>query len=1303
MKFASTTSTVNGIGCCPSSNNEGKGSTTAGWKLSPGQFTRGVTLFCSSMALTSLARQILTVEAASHQALASSLARRLSAGPCTLALPLPDYSIQPGINGIEHPISCTNTTDPWSLSAKLSDGSMLPSWLEFRKLGRYFAGFGSDSGLKVEDSRAYLTGSGKLNIIDISTPAFTLVSSTNIPCSAANFDVIGNIAYLPCGGSGLAIIDVSDPYNPIQLSSFNTPGDARAVTVAGTIAYISDFSTLQIIDISNPSSPSFLGFYDTPGTVWDTKVKDGIAYIADASSLQVINVTIPSSPSFISSLGVGGVQKLTIEDNVAYYPTGGGFEIIDISNPNSLSSLGSFVETFGPYFSPYNGIAVKGKIAGISGALGFAVVDVSDPSNPSLLDALESFGDSHVNVANDAFYFCSNKGSGTNLEAVNISPDKVSFLAAPTDAKTGSYTVELTQNGQYLDSFDLHVGRPPTLLNRVPDQSLSLNQPYISSILATSIFRDTDQDHLQLSANLASGMPLPGWLSFSLEPFFVSSFDELGDANEITSVAVSNKKAYIGINNNPSLLILDISNTDLPELLSTTSITGDPKKIFIENDLTYVSAATGGLRIFDVSNPLSPMLLSVYSSPSTEDAYIQNKIAYIASYSADLHIVNVTNPSNPTFLSSLSLPGNGVAVETSGSIAYFVSYGSGLHIIDVGDPFNPSLLSSYAWPSCSDVAVVGNIAYLSSNTAPTLSIDVSQPTNPLALGSFSAIGNPKEISVSGDFIFVAAREGGFYGIDFTNSTHPTLSGTYDTPYSAIGLSVVGDYAFLADGLGLIILDLNEWTFTGTPTDSDAGNLQVTLTGRDPAGFSASSTFVLRAEGPPRFANPILPKSVLAGSSFTIFMDQNAFFDPNGDLIAFSAHLNGTSTLPPWLSFSSSGIFTGIPQSSDARLYEIVVEAFDGISSDHAEALFELSVVDTFGNAFARKGGDFSYTLPDDMIETPQGVVTYTLTLGDGANLPSWLIFDSVSLTLSGSPPINAEEKYSILITASDAIQAPVQGSLTLIVEPNFAPQVDNPISGQVAEVNQNFRLVIPDDTFSDPNEDPLTLSMKKFNGRALPKWLTFYSESRVLEGKPGRGNTGAISDKTIPLEVCATDGDVEACTPFDLSVQGTSNTELFLYIAGPLASAAAFATAWYKKRGIFINPWNKKSYTKEAKSVPLGLPFSCILETDLAQVKKVQAFKGKRTLGGISLPKSIEEKGWGEWLKHNTPIRGGALLPSWLKYVEGKNTLVSDSGPQLEDAGEYVILVTGHGDVIHEQFTLFVGSQGSRSVEMYEL
>ncbi|MGB3220183.1 MAG: PA14 domain-containing protein, partial [Anaerolineae bacterium] len=53
--------------------------------------------------------------------------------------------------------------------------------------------------------------------------------------------VAGSLAYVTDWDSGLQIIDVSNPTNPVRRGGYDTPGWANGVAVAGSLAYVADF------------------------------------------------------------------------------------------------------------------------------------------------------------------------------------------------------------------------------------------------------------------------------------------------------------------------------------------------------------------------------------------------------------------------------------------------------------------------------------------------------------------------------------------------------------------------------------------------------------------------------------------------------------------------------------------------------------------------------------------------------------------------------------------------------------------------------------------------------------------------------------------------------------------------------------------------------------------------------------------------------------------------------------------------------------------------------------------------------
>lgn len=106
---------------------------------------------------------------------------------------------------------------------------------------------------------------------------------------ALDVAVQGDFAYVATGLSGLQILDISDPENPVAVGSCdNIPGSANGVFVLGDLAFVADGTTgpivsssLRVLDISDPENPVEVGSCDTPGRANDIMISGGYAYVSD--------------------------------------------------------------------------------------------------------------------------------------------------------------------------------------------------------------------------------------------------------------------------------------------------------------------------------------------------------------------------------------------------------------------------------------------------------------------------------------------------------------------------------------------------------------------------------------------------------------------------------------------------------------------------------------------------------------------------------------------------------------------------------------------------------------------------------------------------------------------------------------------------------------------------------------------------------------------------------------------------------------------------------------------------------------
>jgi hypothetical protein len=163
----------------------------------------------------------------------------------------------------------------------------------------------------------------------------------------------------------------------------------------------------------------------------------------------------------------------------------------------------------------------------------------------------------------------------------------------------------------------------------------------------------------------------------------------------------------------------------------------------------------------------------------------------------------------------------------------------------------------------------------------------------------------------------------------------------------------------------------------------------------------------------------------------------------------------------------------------------------------------------------KAGSAIDLVLPATTFRDPQNqTLTYTATQSDGQALPSWLVFNPATRTLTGTAP-KAAQTLTIAVTAQDSggLTASDVFSATVI----GTPVVATPTATQTWTEGQAVALTLPANTFSDPQSQALTYSATLANGQALPSWLTFHASTDSFTG------TAPATAQTLSIKVTATD------------------------------------------------------------------------------------------------------------------------------------------------------------------------------------
>jgi len=243
-------------------------------------------------------------------------------------------------------------------------------------------------GIEYLDGYVYFShGRGGLRIIDVTDPANPYETGVyETPGYGVCVYVKDNYAYY-VGNQLLTIVDVSDPQHCIDLGTWSIPQEAKIneIYLQGQFLYATDDSGgMSIIDVSDPYNPVQTGYFFQPQSyygafgVW---VKDTFAYISyfiSSLGLKVINVADPYNPFEVGACTGVDCQSNIVGSGNYIYMVSGNLYIVNIADPTT-----PFLET---YLDRWGS-----RVSLVNDRLFFTnwdslyVVNVSDPSNPCLV------------------------------------------------------------------------------------------------------------------------------------------------------------------------------------------------------------------------------------------------------------------------------------------------------------------------------------------------------------------------------------------------------------------------------------------------------------------------------------------------------------------------------------------------------------------------------------------------------------------------------------------------------------------------------------------------------------------------------------------------------------------------------------------------------------------------------------------------------------------------------------------------------------------------------------------------------
>ncbi|OGA04114.1 MAG: hypothetical protein A3H35_09190, partial [Betaproteobacteria bacterium RIFCSPLOWO2_02_FULL_62_17] len=364
--------------------------------------------------------------------------------------------------------------------------------------------------------------------------------------------------------------------------------------------------------------------------------------------------------------------------------------------------------------------------------------------------------------------------------------------------------------------------------------------------------------------------------------------------------------------------------------------------------------------------------------------------------------------------------------------------------------------------------------------------------------------------------------------------------------SSTTLALGGDIAF-------------RYAIAGTTASLSEEDIRAVLDDAD-FGLLAQQVSPFNPNRAPSLENSIADQLAQEDSPFLCVLPADTFVDPDAqDSLVYSVAQASGEPLPAWLSFDAASLtLGGTPANIDVGTLSLIVTAIDqgGLSVSDA---FELSVANSndapvlalpFDNQYASEDIQYLLSLPVNAFTDIDAADQLVLVVSgiNGAALPAWLAYDSITHSLYGTPSNAAVGTVMLAVTASDPAGASVSANFLLsVANTNDTPTLSAPIGNRSVAEGSALDFTVPAGAFIDVDAgEVLAYDASLSTGGALPHWLSFDPVARRFHGTPGNADVGTLGIKvTVTDELGAT-----AFNTFDISVSDVNDLPTLTTLAG---------------------------------------------------------------------------------------------------------------------------------------------------------
>jgi hypothetical protein len=208
---------------------------------------------------------------------------------------------------------------------------------------------------------------------------------------------------IPAGLGGTSVVDVSDPSNPVQISSYSDQNCSygrlyNTFIGDGLVIGAGRNCPLSILDTGDGYQLEQIATHQTSDFSYeDAAISGNLLIVAShGDGIEIIDITDPLVPFSLGNIVLDNAWAIRVDGNYAYVADGGsGLTVVDFTNPFN-PKVASRLQTEG---SAKDVRVRNGYVFLALGDAGVVMIDISDPTSPFLVDTYNTTGlAAHIGV-----------------------------------------------------------------------------------------------------------------------------------------------------------------------------------------------------------------------------------------------------------------------------------------------------------------------------------------------------------------------------------------------------------------------------------------------------------------------------------------------------------------------------------------------------------------------------------------------------------------------------------------------------------------------------------------------------------------------------------------------------------------------------------------------------------------------------------------------------------------------------------------------------------------------------------------